>query len=603
MKRGDPQESDIVSGAVCWATAALFLLGFTVLAVKLKEVQVTDSAAYGYANARQSVRRVQTCGARGRILDRNGEVLAENRPSLSIVCYPESFQKKTWDETIDGIVGSAALVGAAIGRAPDCSEAAIRRHVRESLALPLVAFRDVGERELAVFSERESEFPGFQVCETDERIYPKGALAAHLLGYVGRDRGEAIAGDEKFNFFMPEMRGRAGLEVYYDSFLRGVGGERKILVDARGFAIREWTVVESRKGPDLELTIDARLQAVVERELSGHKGACAVIDPRNGEVLAMASAPGFNPNDFVPILRPALYARYAKDPSEPLLNRASGGAYAPGSTFKPITALAGLSSGFSPSETHDCDGVFELGLMRLHCSSRWGHGPVDMRHALMKSCNPYFCSLAMSVGTNAVMSAARAFGLGSKTGLDLGVDMAGVVPDAGWKSSMYHERWYQGDLAQMSIGQGMLLVSPLQMARVAGALGTGMLATPRLKKGLSPELRRVPFSNAQLAVVREGMRMVVAGDGSSRGTGWRAGEGVAAEVCGKTGTAEIGRGATRRKNTWFIAYAPAVNPTVAVAMVIENGESGGGTTAPKVGTVLKAVFGESGRTGPNADGG
>ena len=599
MSKTDSIASDIA----CLATALLFAAGLIVLSLKLWDVQVTGSAGYSYESSRQSERRVQTSGERGCIFDRNGVLLAGNRTAFSIVCDAARYQRRTWDGTVDAVWCAVSEVYMAIGREPSIDKESVRRHIKRSPSMPISVWRDIDYGTLAKFSEREEEFPGFSCCETEERVYPNGSLAAHLLGYVGRDRGEAEAGDEKFNFFMPEMRGRAGLEVYYDSFLRGVGGERKILVDARGFAIREWTVVESRKGPDLELTIDARLQAVVERELSGHKGACAVIDPRNGEVLAMASAPGFNPNDFVPILRPALYARYAKDPSEPLLNRASGGAYAPGSTFKPITALAGLSSGFSPSETHDCDGVFELGLMRLHCSSRWGHGPVDMRHALMKSCNPYFCSLAMSVGTNAVMSAARAFGLGSKTGLDLGVDMAGVVPDAGWKSSMYHERWYQGDLAQMSIGQGMLLVSPLQMARVAGALGTGMLATPRLKKGLSPELRRVPFSNAQLAVVREGMRMVVAGDGSSRGTGWRAGEGVAAEVCGKTGTAEIGRGATRRKNTWFIAYAPAVNPTVAVAMVIENGESGGGTTAPKVGTVLKAVFGESGRTGPNADGG
>ena len=387
--------------------------------------------------------------------------------------------------------------------------------------------------------------------------------------------------------------------MYYDSFLRGVPGERKVLVDARGFAIREWTAVAPRKGPDLDLTIDAGLQAVVERQLAGHKGACAAIDPRNGEVLALASAPGFDPNLFVPVLKQDVYDRYAKDPSKPLLNRACAGAYAPGSTFKPVTALAGLSSGFSPRETYVCDGAYELGAMKLHCSSRWGHGPVDMRRALMKSCNPYFCNLAMDIGTNALMRAARAFGLGTKTGLDFGSDMAGTVPDAAWKAKMYRERWYPGDLAQMSIGQGMLLVSPLQMARVAGAIGTGRLVTPRLKKGLPAESVALPFPKEQLEVVRDGMRMVVAGDGVSRGTGWRAGEGVAAEVCGKTGTAEIGRGATRRNNTWFIAYAPAKSPTVAIAMVIENGESGGGTTAPKVGAVLKAIFGEKDTQGGN----
>ena len=213
-----------------------------------------------------------------------------------------------------------------------------------------------------------------------------------------------------------------------------------------------------------------------------------------------------------------------------------------------------------------------------------------MRHALMKSCNPYFCHLGMTIGTNALVRTARAFGLGEKTGVDFGVDMAGTVPDGCWKQRMYGERWFPGDLAQMSIGQGMLLVSPLQMARVAGAIGTGSLVTPHLKLGGSPERRPLPFEEWQLKVVREGMRMVVAGDGESRGTGWRGGEGVPVAVSGKTGTAEIGRGATRRKNTWFIAYAPSEAPRVAVALVVENGESGGSTAAPRVCEILMRAF-------------
>jgi len=363
-----------------------------------------------------------------------------------------------------------------------------------------------------------------------------------------------------------------------------------VLVDARGFAISEHTVTEPGVGPDLQLTIDSRLQRVVEGCLSGHRGACVVIDPRNGEVLALASAPSYNPNDFVPSLSPELYGRLAEDPAKPLLNRASGGAYAPGSTFKPITALAGLRAGYSDHSTYECDGVFVLGTMHLRCSRRWGHGRLDVRHALMKSCNPFFCNLGTAIGTNAIVSAAKAFGLGAKTGLDLGIDMAGTVPDAEWKQKMYGEPWYPGDLPQMSIGQGMLLVSPLQMARVAGAIGSGRLATPHLKLDLEPELKPLPFSAQHLKAVREGLRMVVVGDGTDRGTGAKGGENVKVPVSGKTGTAEIGQGDNRRKNTWFIAYAPSAAPTVAVAMVIENGESGGGTTAPLVAEILKAVF-------------
>lgn len=582
------RDESIVSDFACWAVAAAFVFGLTVLALRLKEVQIEDAADYGYANVRQSVRRIQTDGERGRIIDRNGVVLADNRKSVSIACNPAYFQKRTWEATVDGIEAALSNVAKVVGISSPLDRRSIRRHVNQSLAMPLVVLRDVGDVELSRFCEHDGELPGFSVLETEERVYPQGRLASHLIGYVGRDRGESQAGDEKFNFYLPEMRGRSGLEIYYDSFLRGVSGERKVLVDARGFAIREWTVVEPKRGPDLRITLDVRIQRAAEGELLGLKGACVVLDPRNGDILAMVSTPGYDPNEFVPRLSSKLYSRYANDPSKPLLNRASGGAYAPGSTFKPITALAGLQMGFPEHVRHDCPGVFVFGGMHLHCARRWGHGPLDMRHAIRESCNPYFCNLATDIGTNAIINAAKAFGLGSKTGIDLGVDMAGTVPDGEWKQRMYGEPWYPGDLPQMAIGQGMLLASPLQMAIVAGAIGTGFLVSPHLKADVAGHRRKLPFSKRQLDVVREGMRMVVDG-----GTGRRGGAGVAVAVSGKTGTAEVGRGESRRKNAWFIAYAPSAEPTVAVAMIVENGESGGGTAAPRVRNILASIFGET----------
>ena len=582
----------------CIVLAAVFALGLLQLGSRLGEVQVDGAARFNYASRRQSVRRVQVGGGRGRILDRRGAVLADNRLSLSIVCEPLFFQRRTWEGTTAEIWCAITNVSALIGRPPAVSEWSVRRHVNQSLALPLTVWRELDERELAVFSEHQRDLPGFDVVETEARIYPNGPVAAHLLGYVGRDRVRTEAGDEKFNFFLPEMRGRAGVELFYDGFLCGVPGEKKVLVDARGFSIGEWTVVEPGRGPDLQLTIDLDIQREAERQLGGVRGACVVVDPRNGEVLALASAPGFDPNEFVPTLSAELYGRLAGDPDKPLLNRAAGGFYAPGSTFKPVMALAALSAGFPANETYSCNGVFELGQMRLHCVSRWGHGDMDLRHALMKSCNPFFCHLAMAVGTNALIRSARAFGLGEKTGLDFGIDGAGVVPDADWKMRKYGERWYTGDVAQMSIGQGMLLVSPLQMALLAGAIGTGFRVTPHLKKDVSTGRKPLPFADDQLKVVREGLRFVVAGDGEGRGTGWRAGEGVPVAVSGKTGTAEVGSGARRRKNVWFIAYAPSEAPRVAVALVVENGMSGGGDAAPRVGAILRHVFNPSESSSP-----
>lgn len=582
-----------VSDFACAAVAAAILLGLVFIAVRLKALQVDSAADYGYAEARQSIRRVQTDGPRGRILDRHGVVLAGDRVSCDIVCDVARFRRGSLERTVEEVVRALAEVEKAVGSPPRATEGRIRRHLRDELARPLVCWRDVDHAALARFLERSRLFPGFSCRETVERVYPQGRVAAHLVGYVGRDRGDAVAGDEKFNYFEPELVGRAGVERYYNGFLRGVPGEVKVRVDALGYAIDERTAVEATPGPDLALTVDMRIQRAAERVLEGCRGACVVIDPRGGDVLAMASAPGFDPNDFVPRLGEERYAALRSDPAKPLLNRAAGGAYAPGSTFKPVVALAALSLGVPPDMVYDCTGVFTLGDMRLRCASRWGHGAIDMRHALMKSCNPYFCNLGMEAGTNALVAAAREFGLGAKTGVDFGVDEAGVVPDAEWKLRSSGERWYPGDLAQMSVGQGMLLATPLQMARVAGAIATGRLVTPRLKLDSPVESRPLAFGREHLDVVREGMRMVVEGDGISSGTGHRAGEGVAVAVSGKTGTAEIGVGERRRKNAWFIAYAPSENPTVALAIVVENAEGGGVTAAPKAAEVLKSIFGET----------
>lgn len=563
----------------------IFLLGFLVLGVNLKRVQVDSTADYRLENARQSVRRVLTAAPRGCIYDRNGRLLAGNRKCVSIVLNTTPFGKRTWEQTKDEIVRAVNRAGETIGKENPLSEQKIRRHINQSLAMPLTVWRDIGEEELARFCEHERELEGFSVVETEERIYPCGRLAAHLVGYVGRAEGEALAGERKFNFSDRELRGRSGVEHYYDSLLRGVGGEKLLVVDARGFTQEESEVKAARRGLDLHLNVDADIQAAVERELAGCTGACVVMDPRDGAVLAFASSPGYDPNEFVPSLRPELYERLSSDPAKPLLNRASGGAYAPGSTFKPVTALAALEEGIPASLSLECTGVYEVGEMKLRCARRWGHGEETLLTALRDSCNPYFCNLGMEAGTNALIKAAHELGLGAKTGIDFGVDMGGVVPDDEWKRRHYGQKWFQGDLAQMSIGQSMLLVSPLQMARLAGAIGTGRLVTPRLRFDERVEVRELGFRPENLAVVREGMELVV-----SAGSGKAAGAGVNVKVAGKTGTAEVGRGATRRKNTWFIAYAPAENPTVAVALVIERGESGGTTSAPKVGAILRRIF-------------
>ena len=581
-------EASIVSDLSVLAGGVIFVAGLVALGFRLAQVQLVDAAKYSYDGARQAIRAVQTAGPRGRILARNGTVLADNRASVSIAVNPEGFQRRSWNDTVLAISNAVDAVAATIGIPSSLTTNAIARHVRQQLARPLVVWRDVGDEAIARFAERAAEFPGFTCIETEERVYPEGRLAAHVIGFVGRRETES-AGGEKFNFRDKEMCGREGLEAFYDSYLRGSSGELQVTVDARGFAVEETVLVEARRGPDLRLSLDVAVQRAVERQLRGERGACAVIDPRNGAVLALASAPSYDLNLLVPQLTPEINDRLFRNPRNDYRNRACFETYAPGSTFKPVTALAGLAAGVPPEVSYECTGVFELGGMKLHCARRWGHGPINMRHAIKESCNTYFSNLGCDIGTNALFSVARAMGLGAKTGIDFPQDSAGIVPSAEYKRSHYDLPWYASDLAHASIGQGQLLVTPLQMARLVGAIGTGFLTRPRLRADSPVERTPLPFSAQNLAVIREGMKMVVDG-----GTGHLAGDGVAVTVAGKTGTAEVGLGATRRKNTWFIAYAPAEKPTVAIAMVIENGESGGTTTAPKVNAVLKAIFGERG---------
>lgn len=590
----------------------LFLFGFAVLAVSLHRLQTVESGSFAEAESSQTTRRVIVPSARGRILDRAGRVLADCRPSRCLVCNVEELQQRgNLSNTVNVIDCSLDRLAAALQMPRLISRAQIVRHLRQRSLLPLTLWRDLNDEELARFSERADQFPGFDVTVRAERVYPYGSLAAHVLGFTGRrlpdmDLDRPNTGLRRAPFETDlELVGRSGVERYYNRYLAGFPGERIVRVDARGFKPRRQAASKGAgpaadgtqpvDGLDLELTLDVSIQMELERQLEGVTGAGVVLDPRDGAVLALASAPTFNPNDCVPRLTRDVYASLTNAPAKRGQNRALGELYAPGSTFKPITALAALRTGWLADDVYSCLGVYRLGAWRLRCWNTWGHGTINLRQAIETSCNTYFCNLGSAIGTNALISAARAFGLGEPTGIDLDGELAGVVPDAAWKRLHYNEPWYPGDTCQMSIGQGMLLVTPLQMAVVAATLAnSGRRVTPHLHKRLSagtvsPSAEtRLPFRAADIEEVRRGMRDVVL-----RGTGRRIGSGLPVSCAGKTGTAEIGRGATRRKNTWVIAFAPYDAPTVALAMVVERGESGGKTVAPRVNAVLACVFGRT----------
>ena len=601
------------------ALGAVFVFGELVLASALFRLQVLNVANFREDQATQITRRVRVPGTRGRILDCRGRVLAECRPSHGIRCNLEEFQRR------GAASNTAAAVDLAVERLSreldiprQVTSAQIARHLHTASAISLVAWQDLDERTFARFCEHAHEFPGFEDFTGVERTYPNGTLAAHVLGYTGRGELEGFEDDPVY-FSEKELKGREGVERFHNTYLSGAAGERTICVDARGFQLtrdRKGLLeddadadIAPTPGLDLTLTLDLDIQRVLEEELRDVTGAGVVLDPRNGAVLAMASAPTFDPNDCIPRLTAETYASLTNAPMKRGQNRAVSEAYAPGSTFKPITALAALRYGWLPDDEYDCRGVYRLGNLRLHCWDRFGHGPLVLRQALEQSCNTFFCNLGTAIGTNAVLEAAHAFGLGTATGLDIGGETPGVLPDDAWKRRQYDEPWYPGDTCQMCIGQGMLLVTPLQMAVVAATLANGgkvyrpfLHARPDRVGDVQP-VRLLPFPPADIELVRLGMKDV-ADKGTGRrilvrqtppapGTYRRRSFRLNVDCAGKTGTAEIGRGATKRKNTWVIAFAPYDHPTVAIAMIVERGESGGSTVAPRIHNVLACVFGET----------
>ena len=601
------------------ALGAVYLFGFVVLGATLFRMQCEDTGEFKADLAKQNTRRIRVPGLRGRILDRDGVVLATCRPSHCIQCNIEEFQRRgdvqktvaAVEEAVDRLAEKMNLA-----RPASLTSARIERHVKQASAMPLMLWEDVSDETFARFAEHAEEFPGFEETTRPERIYPYGSLAAHVIGFTGRSRPDDA---DSAHFFELDMKGREGVERYYNRWLTGVVGERKVRVDARGFRPtkqREALMEDDMDadyaptpGMDLRLTIKKDVQEELERQLEGVTGAGVVLDPRDGAVLALASAPTFDPNDCVPRLTQGVYATLTNAPAKRLQNRAISESYAPGSTFKPITAIAALANGWLPDDEYTCQGVYKLGNMRLHCWDRWGHGPLTLQTAIEKSCNTFFCNLGTAIGTNAVIGTARAFGLGSATGIDLNGETAGIVPDNEWKLARFNERWYPGDICQMSIGQGFLLVTPLQMAVVTAALANGgKVFTPYLLARTDDQpppapVRVVPYDPEDIEFVREGMR-AVAENGTGRRilTRWEEADpetykrrrfNLNVTCAGKTGTAEIGRGDNKRKNTWVIAFAPYENPTVAIAIIVERGESGGSTVAPRVHAVLARIFGET----------
>ena len=579
---------------------ALMLLGLAFLAVMLWRIQVAQGYQYADDELRQSVRRVRIPGMRGRIYDAQGQVLADNRPGYSIAIYLEEVrQPGTWTRTIDYIEQLLDRLAAELQVERELTREQIQTHIRRRLPMPLIAWRDVDDATLARWAERLSGMRGIDIVTDAVREYPYGSLAAHVLGYVGR--ADPIPDEaEPFHYYLPEMEGRAGLERRFDAWMRADAGARLVRVDAIGYRHEDLAVREAGAGRDIQLTIDARIQSIVEEVLGEVPGAAVIMDPRSGDLLALASVPGYDPNDFVPAIPAAIWNILRNDERTPLLNRATAGAYAPGSIFKPIVAIAALENRLATANvTYDCPGHFELGRGRFHCWQRRGHGLLNMQQSIERSCNVYYFRLALLTGYDPIYHMATALGLGQRTGVTLDHEVAGIMPNDAWKRRVFQDAWRDGDTVNVSIGQGPITVTPIQMARYTAALANGgYVYEPRLVRGtrvfgaaaFEPEPVQPPkpmnWSAETLRVVRGGMRDVIHGShGTARHTAI-----PGLTFAAKTGTAEFGPKDEGRKHAWTIAFAPYDQPRYAIALMTDEGVSGGTTAAPKVKRILESLM-------------
>ncbi len=581
--------------------------GLLILLAALFRVQVMHGEHFGNREDVQSLRRIRIPSARGEIVDRNGVVLANNRPSFDIAISLDQLGRiSKKQDPIRIAEANLFSLSRVLGLPITLADRDVRLHYQRRRPIPMPVWRDLKTEVVAAFAERASNLPGTDLIVTPVRHYPQGKLGAHVLGYCGRAEQSAEDELERFYYYEADSVGRQGVERSFDTYLRGAPGGRTIRVNPGGVKVGDVGEKEAERGNRVTLTIDARIQKIAEDALSrAHlpagkqlRGAVVVLDPRNGEVLALVSWPAFDPNIFNHGTDAVLVNAVLQNPLSPMLNRALGARYPPGSTFKPVTMLAGLEAGtIHVSDTATCGGGLQIGNRYFRCHSKAGHGTMEAMAAMAQSCDVWFYQEGMQTGVDAISKVANELGLGSPTGIDFGSERQGLVPTPAWKQEHQGERWWNGDTAQMAIGQSFLLTTPLQMANLAATFANGGTRwRPFIVKRITefhgavveekqPQVAaRLSAKPGNIEIVRQSMRGVV-----SHGTG-RLAAVSGLNAAGKTGTAEFQTKDGRINRAWFIGFAPYEQPTVALAVVIEDGEGGSHTAAPVAQQILAGIF-------------
>ena len=564
------------------AAALLVVLAALIALARLWQLQVIQGSGFRKASENNRLRVVDIFAPRGIIYDRNGIPLVKNVPSFDVYLIPDMMKNP------EDVPRIAALLGLTPGDVAD----KLRQTGR---LVPVELAQGLDFNQLAEVSARLSDFPELQVRVDITRDYIYGDVASHLIGYIGKitaaeEKDPEFAGVPNGGFV-----GQRGIERLYDRQLRGVPGKRLIEVDAMGHELKVVGDIPPKKGKDITLALDIKVQLAAEKAFGNNAGAFIAMDPKTGEVLGFMSRPAFDPNEFVGGISAANWRRLAENKEDPMLDRVLQCQYPPGSTFKIITAMAALGSGaVTPEEKIDCPGALWLGGHAFHDWKKGGHGIINIRTAIIQSCDVFFYKMGLRTGIDTIARYARAFGLGRKVPLKLGPQMPGLIPDTVWKKKVTGQPWYPGDTVTAAIGQGYVLVTPLQMARLVGCVGTGgkFLPEPRLLKlspGQQPRLDPVGIhvNRAIVDLVRSGLEGVV---NEPDGTAYYHARSKLVSISGKTGTAQTVNGG-KRYDAWFVAYAPSDDPRIALAVMVEQSRlEGAGAAAPVAKAAIEAYF-------------
>lgn len=586
------------------AVLVLMLLG------RLFHLQINRHDHYQTRSQENRVRIEPVAPTRGLIFSRDGRILAENRPSFTLDITPERVRD------LDALLGQLATVVAI----DEHDLERFHQQLKGKRRFEKVTLRaGLTPEEVARFSVDRHRFPGAEVSAEVSRYYPEGDLYAHVVGYVGRIDERELEFIDTTNYAATRHIGKSGIERTYEQALHGQVGYQQVEVNAQGRIIRVLERSEARPGQDLYLTVDSQLQREAQAALEGERGAVVMMDVMTGSVLAMVSTPSFDPNLFVNGIRSRDYAPLRDSPDRPLFNRALQGQYPPGSTIKPFVALAGLVHGVrEPHDSTWCPGWFSLAGddHRYRDWKKTGHGHVNLHESIAQSCDVYYYSLAKDLGIDRLSAFMSTFGFGSRTGIDIPGEAAGLMPSAAWKRRARSLPWFPGETLIAGIGQGFVLATPMQLAAATTALARrgnfvrphvlGQLEDPIDHSASEAPLAEQPIveqaTPAQWDAVMKAMHAVVHGP---TGTARRAGQGAAVEFAGKTGTAQLFRIAQGeevknedvaerlRDHALFIAFAPIDTPEVAVAVIVENGSSGSGAAAPVARRMLDQYFGEA----------